>query len=146
MPPAWPEDDYLKLLGQVVYSVASIEGLLIFDLPRMPNPVPGATPLDLAGKTTAMVGTALVGFVPQIVDEQWATYLAAGGNALVDIAPLRNAVLHARPATVDGMQQLHRWRIGAKTEVFTVTREHLCDVLDAIEQHRKRIKLLRPPF
>lgn len=30
MPPAWPEDEYLVQLGKVVYSIASVEGLLIW--------------------------------------------------------------------------------------------------------------------
>lgn len=144
MPPAWPPDDYLTLLGRVVYSVASIEGLLLFDLPRMPNPPVGATPAALAGKTTTGLGRALVDVSSQVADPGWSAYLSAGAAALMDIGPVRNAVLHARPATVDGAQQLHRWRLGSNAEIFTVTSDRLCDVLEKIELHRKTLNCLRP--
>jgi hypothetical protein len=64
VPPAWPEDDHLLLLGKVVYSVASLEGLLVFDLPRMQPPVDGLSPADLAGKTTTAIGRRIVELSP----------------------------------------------------------------------------------
>jgi hypothetical protein len=64
MPPAWPDDSYLLLLGKVVYSIASLEGLLVFDLPRMPDTVDGLTPDALAGKTTTGIGKLLQNRAP----------------------------------------------------------------------------------
>lgn len=102
MQPAWPEDEYLLQLGRVVYSVASVEGLLLFDLPRMPLEIEGLSPDALAGKTTTAIGKRLLELAPTIPDQPWRRYLSRGGKALEDLGPKRNSVLHARPATIDG--------------------------------------------
>lgn len=143
MPPAWPEDDYLLQLGKVVYSVASIEGLLIFDLPRMPAMIEGLTPKHLAGKTTTVIGKRLLTLAPSIEDGDWREYVERGGEALVDLGPKRNSVLHSRPATVGGEQRLHRWRL-EPTEVMSISAPHLDQLLDEIETHRRALNLLRP--
>lgn len=145
MPPAWPDDSYLLLLGKVVYSIASLEGLLVFDLPRMPDTVDGLTPDALAGKTTTGIGKLLQNRAPGVSDELWRSYLACGGEALTDLGPKRNAELHLRPATVDGNQRLYRWRL-EPPETLPTTTEHLELLLGEIEEHRQALMRLRPPF
>ena len=142
MPPAWPEDEYLLQLGMVVYSVASIEGLLIFDLPRMPATIEGHTPKHLAGKTTTAIGKRLLTLAPSIGDRKWREYVVRGGEALVDLGPKRNSILHSRPATVDGEQRLHRWRL-EPTEIMCISPTHLVGLLNEIETHRQALNLLR---
>lgn len=143
MPPAWPEDEYLLQVGRVVYSVASIEGLLISDLPRMPLQVEGLSPRALASETTTTIGRCLVKLAPTIPDRPWQDYLLRGGVALKDLGPKRNSVLHARPATVDGEQRLHRWRL-EPTEIMSISLAHLEQMLDEIEAHRRDLNRLRP--
>lgn len=129
----------------MVYSVASIEGLLIFDLPRMPTTIDGLTPKALAGKTTTTIGKRLIDLSPSASDRTWQDYLFRGGQALEDLGPKRNAVLHARPATIDGQQRLHRWRLDP-TEVMSISTAHLDGILDDIEDHRRDLNRLRPPI
>lgn len=145
MPPAWPEDDYLLDLGKVVYSIASIEGMLLFDLPRMTERFVGLTPSALAGETTTTIGKRLRHVALTIPNPAWSSYLARGAEALEDLGPKRNAVLHARPATIDGEQRLHRWRLDP-VEVMPISKAHLVNLLDEIEAHRRELNQLRPPL
>ncbi|WP_373071053.1 hypothetical protein [Gemmatimonas sp.] len=145
MPPAWPEDEYLLQVGRVVYSVASLEGLLVFDLPRMPLTVEGLSPNALAGKTTTVIGRRLRELSATIPNRRWQDYLSRGGVALEDLGPKRNSVLHARPATVDGEQRIHRWRL-EPTEIMSISLAHLDHLLDEIEVHRRDLNHLRPPI
>lgn len=71
MPPAWPEGEYLELLGKVVYAVASLEGMLIFDLQRMPTPVAGLSSADLSRETTTNIGKRLASGSAEAGDETW---------------------------------------------------------------------------
>lgn len=143
MPLTWPAPNYVTLLGKVAYGIAAIEGLLIFDLPRMPLTVPGLTPGDLAGDTTTGIGKKLTAGAAQAQDPAWTAYLERGGDALVDLGPRRNDVLHARPATIDGQQMLHRWRPPLAQPIDVAFLE---DLLDRIEAHRKDLTALRPPL
>lgn len=133
------------LLGKVVYSVASIEGLLIFDLPRMPESVAGLSPEHLAGKTTTSIGKQLVALAPTIRHHAWRAYLKRGGEALTDLGPKRNSVLHARPAIIDGRQRLHRWRVDP-TEVVPISSAYLTELLAEVDVHLDALNQLRPPF
>jgi hypothetical protein len=143
MPLAWPEDEYLLQVGRVVYSVASVEGFLLSDLPRMPVAVEGLSPDALAGKTTTVIGRRLLELAPTIPVRPWRDYLSRGGEALEDLGPKRNAILHARPATIDGEQRLHRWRL-EPTEIMSISFAHLEHLLNEIEAHRHELNRLRP--
>lgn len=143
VPPAWPDDGYLNQLGRVVYSIASLEGSLLFDLPRMPEAVGGLSPQDLAGYPTTLIGKRLVALAPSIRNESWRRYIERGGEALVDLGPRRNSVLHARPATIAGEQRLHRWRIKPR-EIMPITTRYLDELLEQIEAHRTNLNRLRP--
>jgi hypothetical protein len=143
VPPAWADDEYLIRLGKVIYSIASIEGLLLFDLPRMPETVDGLSPKDLAGHPTTRIGRQLVALAPSIRDRAWREYVERGGEALADLGPRRNSVLHARPASIAGEQRLQRWRI-APTEIMPISAQHLDELLEHIEVHRQALNRLRP--
>lgn len=133
------------LVGMVVYSVASLEGMLIFDLPRMPTVLPVISPETLAGRTTTTIGKQLVSLAGSVAEESWRRYLGRGGEALLDVGPRRNAVLHARPATIEGCQRLHRWRLHP-TEVVSISSEYLNELLETIDVHRRELNALRPPI
>lgn len=90
-----PEDEYLKKVGIVAYLVTSVEGVLLFDLPRLAWALPPQFNVEsLAGKTTTKLGEKLVAHAPQCTDTTVAAYLKAGGTALLEIGLQRNAVLH----------------------------------------------------
>ncbi len=108
-----PEDEYLAKVGLVAYLVTSVEGLLLFDLPRLEWALPPQLNVEsLAGNTTTKLGHELLAHASQCTDPTVAAYLEAGGIALSEIGPQRNAVLHARPATdKEGRTRLYRWRL-----------------------------------
>ena len=55
-----PEDEYLLLIGQVAYMVASLEGLVVFDLPGMSSHLPDSISAGfLAGKSTGKIAEIL---------------------------------------------------------------------------------------
>jgi hypothetical protein len=145
VPPAWPEDEYLIELGKLIYSIASLEGLLLSDLPRMPTTIAELSPKELAGHTTTGIGRQLLTLAPSIQDRAWREYIGRGGEALVDLGPKRNSILHARPATIDGRRRLHRWRL-EPTEIMPISLWHLGQLLDEIEAHRQVLTRLRPPL
>lgn len=141
MPPAWPDDAYLLLLGQVIYSASEIEGTLLFDLPRMPAPPPRASSSRLMGKTTTQLGDELTFIARQVQDPAWRDYLARGGTALAEIARLRNSLLHGRPA-IDGARLAPG---GHSSETADVSTEYLEELLARLEEHRTTLSGLRPP-
>src|SRR5262245_24294611 len=94
-----PEDAYLTRLGRIVYLVSSIEGLLLFDLSRLAGSVPPELLVSrLASMTTRQIGDELTKYAAHCSDDV-APYVKKGGEALTEIAPPRNDVLHARAAT-----------------------------------------------
>jgi hypothetical protein len=109
---ALPEDDYLLLIGQVVYTVSSLEWTILGDLPGLAQYLPAdLTTSGLAGKTTGQIGGALGKAVDKIGDDDVRAYVELAGQLLCEASDLRNDLLHARPATVDENQRLYRWKM-----------------------------------
>ena len=108
-------------VGLVAYLVTSVEGLLLFDLPRLEWALPPQLNVEsLAGNTTTKLGHELLAHASQCIDPTVAAYLEAGGIALSEIGSQRNAVLHARPATdKEGRTRLYRWRCPMRTSLTT---------------------------
>lgn len=140
-----PEDEYLQRIGLVSYMVAAVEGLLLFDLPRLVDTLPPQlTAQSLAGKTTTRIGEALLAHAPLVSDPAVVSYLTAGGHALIEIGSKRNAVLHARPATdPDGRTRLYRWRL---PEAHFIEDAWLDQLARRIDQLQVELNSLRPPF
>ncbi len=138
-----PDDQYLRKVGLVAYLVSSLEGLLLFDLPRLQAAVPPQLAVDrLAGKTTKRLGEQLVEFAPACATHNVAAYLGAGGRALVEVAPKRNALLHARPATDEqGRTRLYRWRL---PEAHFIDDVWLDRVVQRIDDLHTEVNGLRP--
>lgn len=139
-----PEDEYLRRIGLVVYMVASVEGLLLFDLSRLADTLPPQlTAESLAGSTTARIGQALLAHAPLCSDPAVVSYLTAGGHALLEIGSNRNAVMHARPATdLDGRTRLYRWRL---PEAHVIEDAWLDQLARRIDQLQVELNSLRPP-
>lgn len=140
-----PDDNYLLALGKVVYAVASLEGLLLFDLPRSPSSIDVG---KLAGLTTGQLGEVLTAEAQSLPDSDWTEYLQVGGNALTDITAGRNGIFHSRPATntsENDVQQLYRWNPG-RQEYYFVTLEVLEAMYKRVTDHRQQLGQLRPSF
>ena len=140
-----PDDGYLRKIGLVVYLVSSLEGLLLLDLPRLETAIPAELSVKgLAGKTTLKVGLELVKYAPQCSSREVEVYLEAGGNALLEVAPQRNALLHARPATDEhGPLRLFQRRM---LEAHLVNDTWLERLIQRIEDLQVELNALRPSF
>lgn len=117
----YPDDGYLLKIGRLAYAVTYLEGMVLFDLPGTGTQLPTAITLaELGGKPTGVIAGRLRDHAPQLADPALREYLVAASDALAAVATIRNAVLHARPATIDEQQQrrLNRAHAG---EQFVIT-------------------------
>jgi hypothetical protein len=129
----FPEDSYLLALARFFYAVSYLEWTVLGDLSHISGLPIALQVQELAGKTTGTIGRQLANpvLLAQVADPVVRAWLAAGGDHLIEVAKVRNSVLHARPATVDGRQRLHRWD-PSRGEVFTITEPLLTEMLDDI--------------
>lgn len=101
-----PDRDYLELLGRAAYTWAYTEWVLLYV-------IKWATNEDLVALVGGTGGRIVRRFHKVVHDPVWVGHAAdtarAGADELLRLNDRRNDILHARPATVDGEQQLHRW-------------------------------------
>jgi len=115
----YPVNDYLLLIGRLAYAVTYMEGSVLFDLPRHRKRLPSAlTAETLAGETTGTIARIIADNLSEVSDPALSTWLTAAAQHLDAAAKVRNPILQARPATVDG-QRLHRWRPGQALSIDT---------------------------
>lgn len=107
---ALPESQYLARIGEIAYTVSSMEWTLLGDLYRLGDEVaPFLVLKDLEPQTTGSIGACAVDAANKMDDGPVRQYIAASGEALTKAAKIRNDVLHARPAThPDQNQRLNR--------------------------------------
>lgn len=107
---ALPEQSYLARIGEVAYTVSSIEWTLLGDLRRLRNELPDDLTLDqLEPQTTGNIAKLVKAATKKMSAGRVKYYLIAGYRALFIAAQLRNDVLHARPATNRNLgQRLYR--------------------------------------
>ncbi|MFI8192792.1 hypothetical protein ACIF8T_29155 [Streptomyces sp. NPDC085946] len=115
------EDDYLIRIGRYSYLVTYLEWQVLGDLPRIPG-LPAELDLrKLIGMTTGRLARTFKSeaVLNQVSDASTRDWLRRSGELLAITARDRNAVLHARPATLDGKQVLYRWHPDGN-EIFAV--------------------------
>lgn len=109
---ALPDPDYLARIGEIAYTVSSMEWKLLGDIDRLADALPVELTLGkLDPCTTGGIEHALRDCLAgqKIEDGPVKDYLEAARQALKVAFPIRNAVLHARPATdPEGRQRLYR--------------------------------------
>ena len=140
-----PEDEYLRKIGLVAYLVTAVEGLLLFDLPRLAEVLPPELNVNsMAGMTTRQLGEMFLAHAARCTDREVVAYLTAGGHALVEIGPKRNDLLHARPATdSDGRTRLYRWLPPHAHFLDDSWLDHFADRVDELQAE---LNVLRPPL
>lgn len=151
-----PDSGYLSKIGLVVFLVGELEALLKTDLVRlhglMPPPLDFATPegRSVTAMTTMQLGKYFVAHGPKSSDARVAEYYRVGGEALVDIAPKRNAMLHSQPG-IDGNDpeqrlRLMRWRHdeGPRAEAHMISDEWLDQLIEQIVSLRSEVVAVRP--
>lgn len=151
-----PDADFLSRIGLVVYLVAELEGLLKTDLVRFQPWLPEELDYGKPGgyavtrMTTRQLGEYLIAHAPKSIEAGLAEYYRIGGEALVEVAPKRNAMLHSQPA-VDGSDtdrrlRLVRWRISETNyeAPHMISDEWLDQVIQRIQELRLRVVGVRP--
>lgn len=159
---ALPDTAYLARIGEIAYTVSSIEWTLLGDLSRLADALPVDLTLDkLETCTTGGIERALRDCLAKqnIEDGPVKDYLEAARQALKVAFPIRNAVLHARPATdLDGRQRLFRAEYvrerGSKGEKahrrlenrFFIDDDWFDDSLRTLNQQVTKLNAVRPPL
>lgn len=151
-----PDSGFLAKIGLVVFLVGELEGLLKSDLvrfhPLLPPALDFATPQgrSVTAKTTKQLGLYFVAHAPKSTDAAVAEYYRVGGEALVEIGPKRNAMLHSQPG-IDGNDpqrklRLMRWRHdnGERSEAFIISDEWLDEFVAQIMTLRREVVAARP--
>ena len=107
---ALPVDAYLARIGEIAYTVSSLEWTILGDLHRLSADLPDSLTLEkLEPETTSGIATEVRKATAEMQDGPTKEYLVAVYRALHSASTVRNDVLHARPATrPDGSQQLFR--------------------------------------
>jgi hypothetical protein len=97
---ALPEHDYLARIGEVAYTVSSMEWTILGDLHRLADQVPDGLALDrLEPLMTSGIAGAVKEAAKAADDGPIKDYLTEVYKALYVAAEIRSDVLHARPAT-----------------------------------------------
>ncbi|MCX5014772.1 hypothetical protein OG765_27835 [Streptomyces sp. NBC_00555] len=139
------DDDYLIQIGRLAYSVTYLEGLVLYDLPHLAG-LPAELELKgLAGRTTGQLGAILQKreILEQVADTSVRTWLQRSGELLSAAAKIRNSVLHARPATIQGQQMLQRWHPEAG-QVFPIEGSWLSAAQKQVEGAIRELAQTRP--
>lgn len=144
---ASPGEPYLQSLGELVYAVSSMEWTILGDLRHLARHLPPDLTLEaLSSKPTGKIARSLRHSLPKVTDQATRDYLAAAAASLGDAATLRNHVMHARPATVDGEQRLYRWTDGGThgSHAFPITPEWLDQALREMQRLADALHAARP--
>lgn len=139
------DDEYLKNIGQIVYSVGYLEWLLLGDIASNKNLPASLSSEILSTKSTGQIARILQKIPSEDVkDTQLRDWLVMGAEYLSKIARLRNHILHARPATnKSGQQVLYRWT-GRPNEQFYIDQSKLEELNQLINEALVALNRNRP--
>lgn len=97
---ALPEPEYLARIGEVAYTVSSMEWTILGDLNRLAHELPDELTLDkLEPLMTSGIAGAVRAAAKALDNGPTKDYLTEVYKALYVAADIRSDVLHARPAT-----------------------------------------------
>ena len=134
------DPEYVAKLGRFIYAVTYLEWSLLGDLSSIPD-LPAVLSLqELAGCTTGGIARRVTDNIAAVTDPRASPFLATAANHLREVAVMRNDVLHARPATVDGKQRLYRWLPGRS---FAVSDAWLDEQIADVERREAEVSGLR---
>lgn len=152
---ALPEADYLARIGEIAYSVSSLEWTLLGDLYRLADRLPeGLTLKSLEPQTTGTIAKRARVAASQATDQDIVAYLTAVADALTKLASLRNNVLHARPATHPTQdQRLSRSAVQHNGKQFVTTGQRFWiddswfeRAINELNEQLSSVNAVRPPF
>lgn len=148
---ALPDFDYLVRVGELAYTVSSLEWTILGDLGRLQSELPESLTLSrLEPMNTAAIAVAVKEATEEMEPSPTREYLVAVYRALFEVAMLRNDVLHARPAThPEQGQRLYRAEVNSGSPTghrFWIDHDWLDRAFDEINEHLTAVNRVRPPL
>lgn len=148
---ALPEQHYLARIGEIAYSVASLEWTILGDLDRLADQLPDDLVLSrLEPMMTAQIASAVKSASKEVDEGPVKDYLLAVYRALFVAADLRSDVLHARPAShPDQGQRLNRAEVRDRRttgERFWIDDEWFDSAVIELNEQLAAVSRARPPF
>lgn len=146
---ALPEQQYLARIGEVAYTVSSMEWTILGDLHRLAHWLPDDLKLDrLEPLMTSGIAGAVKEAAKAADDGPIKDYLTQVYRALYAAAAIRSNVLHARPATHPQQgQRLNRseTRNGRTTgKRFWIDDEWFDSALSKLNENLSAVARVRP--
>lgn len=146
---ALPEQEYLARIGEVAYTVSSMEWTILGDLHRLSDKLPDDLVLS---KLEPQMTSGIAGEVRKAAKAcepgPIKDYLTAVYRALFKAAQIRSDVLHARPAShPDGGQRLNRAETRDRTTTgkrFWIDDEWFDTAVAALNEELSKVSRLRP--
>ncbi|WP_133258517.1 hypothetical protein [Corynebacterium heidelbergense] len=119
---SFPSQDYLELVGVIVYTVSYMEWTLIGDLYRLSDELPsGLVPQDMEADTAGAIARNTRNAADVMEDTTLRNFLMTCAECMGEAATIRNDVLHARPAThPDDDQLLQRASVRRKDSLCSM--------------------------
>lgn len=148
---ALPEQHYLARIGEVAYTVSSMEWTILGDLNRLADRLPDDLILSkLEPMTTSQIAAAVKAASKRTTDGPTKDYLVAVYKALFAAAQLRSDVLHARPATHSEQgQRLYRAEILDQRTTgkrFWIDHEWFDSAIRELNENLSAVSQVRPSF
>jgi len=139
------DEGYVAALGHFIYVVSYLEWCVLGDLPHLQGLPSELEVSRLAGETTGVIGRRIGAHLAKVGDPALRRWLDAAARSLTEVADLRNHVLHARPATVNGRHVLYRWR--PPHDAVAITDEWLSEHTAEVETRiteQNTLRVFRP--
>lgn len=148
---ALPEENYLARIGEVAYTVSSMEWTILGDLHRLSDQLPEDLSL---GELEPMMTSGIAGAVKEASkaadDGPIKDYLTEVYKALYAAAEIRSDVLHARPAThPEQHQRLLRAEVRNRQTTgkrFWADDEWFDSAILTLNHKLNAVSRVRPPF
>jgi hypothetical protein len=144
----FPCESYMRALAEALYAVSYVESMLLGDLPRLSTSIDSLSVEGLSRQTMGAVASSVRQAISRASTPGEAAWLAAAADALESVVDLRNRVVHAHPATVDGQQMLYRWATAKGTkphEAHAITETDLVALRDLAYEQVRRLNAVRLP-
>jgi hypothetical protein len=148
---ALPEQRYLARIGEVAYTVSSMEWTILGDLHHLADRLPDDLSLDrLEPMMTSGIASAVREAAKAANNGPIKDYLTEVYRALYVAAQIRNDVLHARPAThPDEGQRLNRSETRNSRTTgrrFWIDDEWFDSAISRLNEKLSAVSCVRPSF
>ena len=144
----FPHDSYMRALAEAMYALFYLEGLIRHDLYRLSPPPENLDIWQISRSTMGALATRIGRQSDIELYPQKKAWLEACDAALEELTPIRNALMHSFPATIEGAQVLSRWAAPTAKhpqEAFPITEDFLDNLKGRVYSHIGNISVVRLP-